>query len=230
MANEINGTALQVYQQLLTLGVAPGTAAGAVGSLMGESGKGLNTAALNRGDGADGSDSIGMGQWNQSRATALRRTAEQMGTSWTDSRAQVAHIGNELQGSHKHVLKALLAAGDDVGAGNDIWTRQYEVPADAVAIEQHPRYPAVLAGDDVGRRQRPEGTERHVAEIADRRRHHVQAGKRRGRGQALPVQQIAALGIAGRGREIGTHRVLTCPGASRSGGWHRLAQNAFPRK
>ncbi|WP_426313465.1 phage tail tip lysozyme [Methylobacterium fujisawaense] len=131
MANEINGTALQVYQQLLTLGVAPGTAAGAVGSLMGESGKGLNTAALNRGDGADGSDSIGMGQWNQSRATALRRTAEQMGTSWTDSRAQVAHIGNELQGSHKHVLKALLAAGDDVGAGNDIWTRQYEVPADA---------------------------------------------------------------------------------------------------
>ncbi len=68
MANEINGTALQVYQQLLTLGVAPGTAAGAVGSLMGESGKGLNTAALNRGDGADGSDSIGMGQWNQSRA------------------------------------------------------------------------------------------------------------------------------------------------------------------
>ncbi len=131
MANDINSTAVLVYQQLLSLGVAPGTAAGAVGSLMGESGKGLNTAAINRGDGSDGSDSIGMGQWNQSRATALKSTAAGMGTSWTDARAQVAHIGNELQGSHRHVLKSLLAAGDDVAAGNNIWTRQYEVPGDA---------------------------------------------------------------------------------------------------
>lgn len=137
MANNINGNSVLVYQQLLSLGVAPGTAAGAVGSLMGESGKGLNTAAINRGDGADGSDSIGMGQWNQSRATALRRTAQEMGTSWTDPRAQVAHIGNELQGSHRHVLKALLAAGDDVHAGNSIWTRQYEVPANAAGQVAH---------------------------------------------------------------------------------------------
>ncbi len=89
MASEINRTAVLVYQQLLSLGVAPGTAAGAVGSLMGESGKGLNTAAINRGDGSDGSDSIGMGQWNQSRATALKSTAAGMGTPWTDARAQL---------------------------------------------------------------------------------------------------------------------------------------------
>ncbi|MCK2056430.1 phage tail tip lysozyme [Methylobacterium sp. 37f] len=123
-----------LYNKFLELGVAPGTAAGAVGSMIGESGEKLNPNAINPGDGRDGSDSIGMGQWNQGRATALRRTAESMGTSWNDPRAQISHIGNELNGSHKHVLKALLAAGDDVRAGNDIWTKQYEVPANAGAV------------------------------------------------------------------------------------------------
>ena len=134
MATNISPNALMLYNKFLELGVAPGTAAGAVGSMIGESGEKLNPAAINPKDGRDGSDSIGMGQWNQGRATALRRTAEQMGTSWTDPRAQIAHVGNELQGSHRHVLKALLAAGDDVRAGNDIWTKQYEVPANAGAV------------------------------------------------------------------------------------------------
>lgn len=134
MASKISPNALMLYNKFLELGVAPGTAAGAVGSMIGESGEKLNPAAINPKDGRDGSDSIGMGQWNQGRATALRRTAEQMGTSWTDPRAQIAHVGNELQGSHRHVLKALLAAGDDVRAGNDIWTKQYEVPANAGAV------------------------------------------------------------------------------------------------
>ncbi|MGC5777570.1 phage tail tip lysozyme [Methylobacterium sp. NFXW15] len=134
MANSISPNALLLYNKFLELGISPGAAAGAVGSMIGESGEKLNPAALNPGDGRDGSDSIGMGQWNQGRATALRRTAQEMGTSWTDPRAQVAHIGNELNGSHRHVLKALLAAGDDVRAGNDIWTRQYEVPANAGAV------------------------------------------------------------------------------------------------
>ncbi|MGY6283607.1 phage tail tip lysozyme [Methylorubrum extorquens] len=134
MAKNVSPNALMLYNKFLELGVAPGTAAGAVGSMIGESGEKLNPAAINPKDGRDGSDSIGMGQWNQGRATALRRTAEQMGTSWTDPRAQIAHVGNELQGSHRHVLKALLAAGDDVRAGNDIWTKQYEVPTNAGAV------------------------------------------------------------------------------------------------
>ncbi|MGN7124372.1 phage tail tip lysozyme [Methylorubrum thiocyanatum] len=133
MATKTSPNALLLYNKFLELGIAPGTAAGAVGSMMGESGAGLNTAALNRGDGSDGSDSIGAGQWNQGRAMALKRTANEMKLPWTDIRAQVAHVGNELTGSHNHVLKALLNAGDDVRAGNDIWTRQYEIPANAGA-------------------------------------------------------------------------------------------------
>lgn len=134
MANKLSPNALLLYNKFLELGVSPGTAAGAVGSMIGESGEKLNPAAINPGDGRDGSDSIGMGQWNQGRATALRATAREMGVPWTDPRAQIAHIGNELTGSHRHVLKGLLAAGDDVRAGNDIWTKQYEVPANANAV------------------------------------------------------------------------------------------------
>nr|WP_042673149.1 phage tail tip lysozyme [Methylobacterium sp. B34] len=115
------------YDRLLSLGIPKNTAAGAVGSLMGESGTKLNTQALNQGDGADGSDSIGMGQWNQDRAANLLSRAQQMGTSWHDPRAQIEHMAGELTGSHKHVLNALLKAPDAVDSGNSIWTSKYEV-------------------------------------------------------------------------------------------------------
>lgn len=121
---------LMVYRTLTGLGVPPKTAAGAVGSLMGEAGTYLNNNARNPGDGADGSDSLGWGQWNGSRARALQNTAAQMGTSWNDPRAMVAHIQNELTGPYKNVL-ASLKSTDDIAHGNNVWTRQYEVPADA---------------------------------------------------------------------------------------------------
>jgi hypothetical protein len=126
-------TANAAYDRLLSLGIPSKTAAGAVGSLMGEGGRGLDTRALNRGDGSDGSDSIGFGQWNADRATALNNKAGQMGLPWTDPRSQIEHMASELQGSHKHVLAALKSAPDDVGAGNDIWTSKYEVAAPATA-------------------------------------------------------------------------------------------------
>ncbi|MFK5596833.1 phage tail tip lysozyme [Methylobacterium sp. HMF5984] len=129
-ANDPNAVAKATYARLQSLGVAPQTAAGALGSLMGESGSRLNTSAINKGDGADGSNSIGMGQWNADRAIALQNRAQQMGTKVEDPRAQIEHIAGELTGTHKHVLAALKEAGDDLGKGTDIWTRQYEVPGD----------------------------------------------------------------------------------------------------
>lgn len=120
-------TANAAYDRLISLGVPAQSAAGAVGSLMGESGKGLNTKALNRGDGADGSDSIGMGQWNQDRATALMNQGQRMGLSWTAPQVQIEHIANELTGTHKHVLNALKNGPDDVANGANIWTSKYEV-------------------------------------------------------------------------------------------------------
>ncbi len=126
-------TARMVYDKLTSLGVPSKTAAGAVGSLMGESGRGLNTGALNRGDGADGSDSIGMGQWNGSRATALKRVAGEMGLPWTDPRVQVEHLGRELQGTHSYVLRDLKNGPDSIDRGANVWTGRYEVADPAMA-------------------------------------------------------------------------------------------------
>lgn len=118
------------YARLMSLGVQPQTAAGAIGSVMGESGSRLNTKALNPGDGADGSDSIGFGQWNDIRAKNLRTKAAELGKPVEHPIAQIEHMASELQGSHKNVLEALKGAGNDLGAGTDIWTRKYEIPAD----------------------------------------------------------------------------------------------------
>jgi hypothetical protein len=120
-----------VYNALLGLGVPDRTAAGAVGSLMGEGGRYLDAGAVNPEDGADGSDSIGFGQWNGPRAQALKATAAQMGLDPTDPQAQVQHLINELSGPYAHVLDKLKNAPNSIESGSDIWTRHYEVPANA---------------------------------------------------------------------------------------------------
>lgn len=118
-------------------GVSPQAAYGVVGSFMGESGKGLNASAINAGDGSDGSDSIGFGQWNGIRAKNLKATAASMGLDPSDPKAQVAHYFNELDGNYASgnygsVLSNLQNA-NSVAQGNDIHTRQYEVPANVNA-------------------------------------------------------------------------------------------------
>ena len=68
----------------------PAQAAGIVGNLSRESG--LRTGAVNRGDGSDGSDSIGLGQWNGQRAAALRAFAGAQGKSINDFGTQLAFV------------------------------------------------------------------------------------------------------------------------------------------
>jgi hypothetical protein len=117
-----------VYNALINLGVPDKSAAGAVGSLMGEGGRYLDAGAINPRDGADGSDSMGFGQWNGPRAQALRALAAQMGLDPTDPQAQVAHLVNELNGPYAHVLDALRNGPNSIEHGADTWTRKYEVP------------------------------------------------------------------------------------------------------
>ncbi|MBP1091955.1 phage tail tip lysozyme [Bradyrhizobium diazoefficiens] len=91
-------------------GLQPHQAAGIVGNLQGESGQGLNPYAVAPGDGRDGSDSIGIGQWNGTRAQALKDYAAAKGVPWTDLNIQLDFLHNELKGSENSAYRQLLAA------------------------------------------------------------------------------------------------------------------------
>lgn len=87
----------QAYQRLVSKGWAPHQAAGIVGNLQAESGVSLNTQARNAGDGTDGSDSIGIAQWNGKRAQALKAFAAERGADWHDFNTQIDFIDHELR-------------------------------------------------------------------------------------------------------------------------------------
>jgi hypothetical protein len=85
-------------------------AAGIVGNLLAESQ--LNTGALNGGDGSDGSDSIGIGQWNSGRAKALKDYAAVNRKDWRDFGTQLAFVDHELRTSEQTAFNALQGAKD----------------------------------------------------------------------------------------------------------------------
>jgi hypothetical protein len=85
-------------------------AAGIVGNLMAESS--FNTSARNKGDGRDGSDSIGIGQWNGDRAKGLHSYAGQRGTDVGDLDTQLDYYVHELNGSEKRAGEMIRNAGD----------------------------------------------------------------------------------------------------------------------
>jgi hypothetical protein len=88
----------------------PAAASGIVGNLMAESR--LNTGAINRGDGRDGSDSIGIGQWNGPRAVALRQFAAQNGLNPSDLQTQLKFVDHELGTTENRTLASLQGAKD----------------------------------------------------------------------------------------------------------------------
>lgn len=104
----------QAMQFFIGKGYTPHQAAGIVGNLIQESN--LNTGAINRGDGRDGSDSIGIGQWNGPRAQALQAFAQQSGVDPSDFNTQLAFVDHELNGSEKGVLERLRAAKNPIEA------------------------------------------------------------------------------------------------------------------
>lgn len=104
----------QAMQFYISKGYSPHQAAGIVGNLIQESN--LNTGAINPGDGADGSHSVGVAQWNGDRAKALQAFAAQNGGDPNDFNTQLAFVEHELNGSESGVRQRLLQAKDPIQA------------------------------------------------------------------------------------------------------------------
>jgi hypothetical protein len=82
--------------------------AGLLGNVVQESR--LNTSARNKGDGRDGSDSIGIVQWNSSRATGLKKFAAEQGKDWTDFDTQVRYLVQEMKTTERRTYDRLMNA------------------------------------------------------------------------------------------------------------------------
>lgn len=89
-------------------GLSDVAASGIVGNLAQESR--FNTQAINPGDGADGSASIGVAQWNGKRARALRQYAKSTGRPLGDIEMQLDFLMHELGTTEKRAGNQLRAA------------------------------------------------------------------------------------------------------------------------
>lgn len=98
----------QAMQHYIARGVPPMLAAGIIGNLVQESS--LNAQARNKGDGTDGSDSIGIGQWNGDRARALKDFAASKGASPDDLSTQLDFVLHELETSEGAAYQRLKSA------------------------------------------------------------------------------------------------------------------------
>ena len=84
-----------IYDKFVAAGFTPEQSSGAAGAFVGESK--LDPNAVNPGDGSDGSDSIGIGQWNAGRAKALKSFAASRGKPWNDLDTQIDFAIHEMQ-------------------------------------------------------------------------------------------------------------------------------------
>jgi hypothetical protein len=124
------------FDYFVSQGLSPVQAAGIVGNLQGESGQGLNPQAVNPGDGRDGSDSVGIAQWNSTRAQALRDYAASKGVPHTDLNTQLEFLHQELKGPEKAAYDRLLAAKTPEEAGQAMLA--FERPKDWNKPGAHP--------------------------------------------------------------------------------------------
>ena len=106
-------TALAFYQ---SKGLSPLASAALVGGFQNESGRGLNTNALNPSDGSDGSNSIGIAQWNGARAQGLRQFAAANGLDPADINTQLQFSWQELNGPERGTLDALQQTQNPISA------------------------------------------------------------------------------------------------------------------
>jgi len=124
------------FEYYVSQGLSPVQAAGIVGNLQGESSQGLNPNAVNRGDGRDGSDSIGIGQWNSTRAQALKEYAAAKGVPWNDLNTQLEFLHQELRGPERGAYDRLMAAKTPEEAGQAMLA--FERPKDWNKPGAHP--------------------------------------------------------------------------------------------
>jgi Phage tail lysozyme len=120
----------QLFQTLTSLGVAPSVALGAMASLAGESSVNFDPSSL--GDATIPGGSVGIGQWNRDRRTALLNYAQSQKASPNDFETQLGYLKQELSNPNlptyqPGVLNALRDA-NSTAQGAQIWTRQFERP------------------------------------------------------------------------------------------------------
>jgi Phage tail lysozyme len=95
---------------MMSKGWSQSAASAQIGHFVYESGGKLNPNARNPGDGSDGSDSIGIGQWNGQRAKALMQFAERQRKPWNDLQTQLDFADSELNSSEISAGTSLKAA------------------------------------------------------------------------------------------------------------------------
>lgn len=108
LSKNVDDRAQHAISYFVGRGFTKEQASGIVGNLIAESG--LKTDARNPGDGNDGSDSIGIGQWNAERARALKDFAARNRADWRDFNVQLAFVEHELNTSEKGAGAALRNA------------------------------------------------------------------------------------------------------------------------
>jgi tape measure domain-containing protein len=114
-------------QHLISKGFSQVAASGIVGNLVGESKLNVNARAV--GDGRDGSDSIGIAQWNSDRAQRLMGFAQLQGKSWNDLTVQLDFLVHELQTSHQDAKSAINSAQSPAEAAR-AFMKLFERPSD----------------------------------------------------------------------------------------------------
>lgn len=105
----------KVAARLVNNGLTPVAAAGVAGNLNAESR--FRTTAVNPRDGRDGSDSVGMAQWNGPRAQALQQFAASQGKDWRDPNVQADFVAYELRTTEGRTGAALDQAQTPQQAG-----------------------------------------------------------------------------------------------------------------
>lgn len=100
--------ALEAFTFFRDRGYSPEAAAGIAGNFAAESG--FNVNAINPGDGSDGSDSIGLAQWNSDRARNLMTFAKVNGYDPRSLKGQLAYTDWELRNTHTGALDGLMKA------------------------------------------------------------------------------------------------------------------------
>ncbi len=97
--------AVEAFRFFTERGWSPEAASAIVGPMYQESG--FRTTARNPGDGRDGSDSIGINQWNSGRARNLQTFARVNGYNPTDFQTQLAFTDWELRNDERRVGERL---------------------------------------------------------------------------------------------------------------------------
>lgn len=130
------------------LKMAPHQAAGLVGNLYREST--MSPGAVNPRDGADGSNSVGLAQWNADRAQKLQQFAQANKANPGDFNTQMQFLKSELLGSERPQFDAIRQTGsvDDAAAASVPFFRPRDTQTAALNGTQYAD--AILRGQPQG--------------------------------------------------------------------------------